>query len=116
MRKWKLNVKVGDKVAVERGRHYEKFDIVKRITPTGIIKLEKLDTYTFSPQGRERNSSTDTFYSRYQIRELTPELEVKLTRQFNVERLTNYNYTSIEAGEVIINLVALLDKYEVDCE
>lgn len=55
------DLKEGSYVLV-RNRYGEGIDVVKKITPTGIIKLEKSD-YSFDTNGRERGA--DSFNTSY---------------------------------------------------
>lgn len=72
------SLKIGDKIVVEEVNYGYHHEIIKKITPTGIIKTvwgkDNLRTHEFDNRGQQKRSGYSTSYAR--IVDLTNQEEV----------------------------------------
>lgn len=71
MRGKKLDVKPGDKVYFRKRIGGLRLLTVKKVTPTGIIKVKEFEYMSFDPSGKSRHAKG---FDVYFIKEMTPEV------------------------------------------
>lgn len=99
----KLEVKVGDSVHLS-SRYRDDIVTVKKVTPTGIIKIEEFPYMSFTPSGRERGAEP---FSTCYIKVLTEETAKRIKSAAITRYLGSFKWGELDeiTKETVYKLV-----------
>lgn len=118
-----LNVKVGDKVLVSKGGMYESDDFiaeVEKVTPTGMIKLSRLNNpLSFNKYGKQIGSAsyfpyrlsipTEEDYKRIEKNKLVGKILYNI-RSINTDNLYNLDTNTLQILKIALDCVGVTDE------
>lgn len=99
-----MDVKVGDKVLVSRGFRWKDSDFideVAKVTPTGRVRLKRIDNYQFDKNGNQMGGSRDIWSHSYKISIPTPEDYERIERNKLIDHIT-YQMSKLNRKDIEI--------------